>query len=239
MARIEDLIKDIADPQLRDQIAREVSSLKARKKFGLVFEQHLPEVVRLPSLPIKTGVRVAKRGDEALAFFTVTAVVNRMKVIVVPERGGAEETVAKTDLVVVKRFGEPMYPALIPVDRVTRAPGKPYHTVINADNFHALQVLLYCYEGMVDVIYIDPPYNSGACNSDLLCGGTFHHDSKFLGRARTRGWNSHRKYHHSLRISHDATRIARGSERDYRWMVRTSRFGAQRNQLLVKITLLR
>src|ERR1019366_8332089 len=57
--------------------------------------------------------------------------------------------------------------------------------------------------------------------------------------ARTRGWNGHRKYHHSLRISHDATRIARGSERDYRWMVRTSRFGAQRNQLLVKITLLR
>ena len=40
-----------------------------------------------------------------------------------------------------------MYPALIPVDRVTRAPGKPYHTLINADNFHALQVLLYCYEG--------------------------------------------------------------------------------------------
>ena len=190
MARIEDLIKDIADPQLRDQIAREVSSLKARKKFGLVFEQHLPEVVRLPSLPIKTGVRVAKRGDEALAFFTVTAVVNRMKVIVVPERGGAEETVAKTDLVVVKRFGEPMYPALIPVDRVTRAPGKPYHTVINADNFHALQVLLYCYEGMVDVIYIDPPYNSGArdwkYNNNYVDKADQYRHSKWLSMMQRR-----------------------------------------------------
>ena len=34
--------------------------------------------------------------------------------------------------------------------------------LINADNFHALQLLLYAYEGKVDVIYIDPPYNSGA-----------------------------------------------------------------------------
>jgi hypothetical protein len=48
------------------------------------------------------------------------------------------------------------------VDRVTGAPGAPYHTLINADNFHALQLLLYCYEGQVDAIYIDPPYNSGA-----------------------------------------------------------------------------
>ena len=34
--------------------------------------------------------------------------------------------------------------------------------LINADNFHALQLLLYAYEGKVDVIYIDPPYNTGA-----------------------------------------------------------------------------
>jgi hypothetical protein len=45
---------------------------------------------------------------------------------------------------------------------ITRAPGKPYHTLINAGDFHALQLLLYCYQGKVDVIYIDPPYNPGA-----------------------------------------------------------------------------
>jgi hypothetical protein len=50
MARLEDLIKDIADLRLRNQIAAEVGKLKARKKFGLVFEQHLPEVVLLPGL---------------------------------------------------------------------------------------------------------------------------------------------------------------------------------------------
>ncbi|MCX6376144.1 MAG: DNA methyltransferase, partial [Armatimonadetes bacterium] len=51
---------------------------------------------------------------------------------------------------------------LVPVARLTRAEGKPYHTIINADNYHALQLLLYCYAGQVDVIYIDPPYNTGA-----------------------------------------------------------------------------
>jgi adenine-specific DNA-methyltransferase len=45
MARIEELIRDIADPRLRNQIATEISKLKARKKFGLVFEEHLPEIV--------------------------------------------------------------------------------------------------------------------------------------------------------------------------------------------------
>jgi adenine-specific DNA-methyltransferase len=84
----------------------------------------------------------------------------------IPERGGPEEIAATDDLVVVKRFGEPMYPALVPVDRVTRAPGAPYHTLINADNFRALQLLLYCYEGQIDAIYIDPRYNSGARPND-------------------------------------------------------------------------
>ena len=150
MARLEDLIKDIADPRLREQIAREVTKLKAKKKFGLVFEEHLPEVMELPGLAVKPGARVVKRGDKAAGFFLVKAAVNGKKARVVPERGGPAEIAAKDDLVVVKRFGEPMYPALIPVDRVTRAPGKPYHTLINADNFHAFQLLLYwCYSAFL------------------------------------------------------------------------------------------
>ena len=34
--------------------------------------------------------------------------------------------------------------------------------VIESENYHALQLLLHLYEGQVDCIYIDPPYNSGA-----------------------------------------------------------------------------
>src|SRR5260370_18077709 len=75
MARLEDLIKDIADARLRNQIAAEVGKLKARKKFGLVFEQHLPEVVQLPGLSVRPGARVAKRGDKAGGFFVVIGLV--------------------------------------------------------------------------------------------------------------------------------------------------------------------
>jgi len=190
MARLEDLIKDVADPLLRNQIAGEVGKLKARKKFGLVFEQHLPEVVQLPGLAIRAGARVAKATDKAAGSFVVTATVNGKRVSIVPERGGPEEIAAKDDLVVVKRFGEPIYPALVPVDRLTQAPDKPYHTLINADNFHALQVLLYCYEGRVDVIYIDPPYNTGArdwrYNNDFVDTNDQYRHSKWLSMMKKR-----------------------------------------------------
>lgn len=190
MAQLEDLIKEIADPRLRNQIAAEVGKLKARKKFGLVFEQHLPEIAQLPGLPVKPGARVAKLRDKGVGLFVVVAAVSAKKASIVPERGGPEEIAATDDLVVVKRFGEPMYPALVPVDRVTRAPGSPYHTLINADNFHALQVLLYCYEGQVDVIYIDPPYNSGArdwkYNNDYVDRADQYRHSKWLSMMKRR-----------------------------------------------------
>jgi adenine-specific DNA-methyltransferase len=190
MAQLEDLIKEIADPRLRSQVAAEVSKLKARKKFGLVFEQHLPEIAQLPGLPIKPGARVAKLRDKGAGFFIVVAAISTRRVSIVPERGGPEEVAATDDLVVVKRFGEPMYPALVPVERVTRAPGALYHTLINADNFHALQVLLYCYEGQVDVIYIDPPYNSGArdwkYNNDYVDRADQYRHSKWLSMMKRR-----------------------------------------------------
>lgn len=38
---------------------------------------------------------------------------------------------------------------------------KPMNILIEGDNYHALQVLNYTHKGKVDVIYIDPPYNTG------------------------------------------------------------------------------
>ena len=188
MAQLEDLIRDIADPRLRAQIASEVGKLKARKKFGLVFEQHLPETVQFPSLPVKPGTRVAYR-DGRTGLCTVSG-INGKTATILPEAGGQEETAPKGDLVVVKRFGEPIYPALVPVDHVTRAPDKPHHTLISAENFHALQLLLYCYEAQVDTIYIDPPYNSGArdwkYNNDYVDRADQYRHSKWLSMMKRR-----------------------------------------------------
>jgi adenine-specific DNA-methyltransferase len=162
MAAIEDLIRRIADPRLREQLAAEVAKLKDQKKFGLVFEDHMPELLRLPKVAAILGARVVKKDDHDGLTYRVTAEVNGKWIKAVPESGGPEEKLERSAVVVAKAFGEPMYPALIPVDAIERAPGKPWHVLINADNYHALQLLLYGYEGKVDVIYIDPPYNSGA-----------------------------------------------------------------------------
>ncbi|MBE3088947.1 MAG: site-specific DNA-methyltransferase [Actinobacteria bacterium] len=43
---------------------------------------------------------------------------------------------------------------------------KPVNLLIEGDNYHALSVLNYTHEKKVDVIYIDPPYNTG--NKDFI-----------------------------------------------------------------------
>jgi adenine-specific DNA-methyltransferase len=193
MARVEDLIKSIPDAQLRDDLAREIANLKSQKKFGLVFEEHLPEQVLLPGLPIKPGTRVVRRGAENEIFSVIKRESSSRKTSsfrIAREGDGQEEIAPAKELVVIKKFGEPIYPTLVPVDRVTRAPGKPYHTIINAENFHALQLLLYCYEGQVDVIYIDPPYNTGArdwkYNNSYIDSNDQYRHSKWLAMMKRR-----------------------------------------------------
>ena len=60
MAKIEDLISEVSDSRLRAEIAAEIKRLKTQKNFGLVFEQHLPETVRLPNFPVREGELVAE-----------------------------------------------------------------------------------------------------------------------------------------------------------------------------------
>lgn len=43
---------------------------------------------------------------------------------------------------------------------ITNDDGKPTHILIEGDNFHALTCLNYTHKGKIDVIYIDPPYNT-------------------------------------------------------------------------------
>ena len=54
---------------------------------------------------------------------------------------------AVDDLVVVAEFRDPIYPGLVSTGKVERGGERPFHTVINAENFHALQVLLYTHAG--------------------------------------------------------------------------------------------
>lgn len=47
----------------------------------------------------------------------------------------------------------------------------PNHILIEGDNLEALTALAYTHEGKVDVIYIDPPYNTG--NKDFVYNDSF------------------------------------------------------------------
>jgi adenine-specific DNA-methyltransferase len=133
MAAINDLIAQIKDDDLRNRIDAELKRLLKQKKFGLVFEDHMPE--------------------------------------------GLNEG--------------PIYPTLRIMDQVLHAPDKDlWHALIEADNYYALQLLAYLYPGMVDCIYIDPPYNTGAkdwkYNNDYVDSSDQYRHSKWLSMMKRR-----------------------------------------------------
>src|SRR5215207_98842 len=164
MARLDDLVARIDDQTLRREIEAALADMKRRQRFGLVFEEHIPETTALFGLPVQTGTVVQRRDDPAAkTLYRVIETTPQGQARVEPTGGGKAETVPVSDLLAVRRFGEPMYPALAPLGSVRRGgDDKPHHAVINGENFHALQLLVYQFEGEVDCIYLDPPYNTGA-----------------------------------------------------------------------------
>ena len=183
MAAINDLISQIENQELRDRIQAELNKMNKQKKFGLVFEEHLPEAVKLYDVPVKKGsVVMEKAGGKQI--YKVLSVVDG-----IAECAEANEQVSKSfkvsELVVVSQFGTPIYPYLKPIDTICNAPDSNlWHTLIEADNYHALQLLEYLYAGKVDCIYIDPPYNTGArdwkYNNDYVDGADEYRHSKWL-----------------------------------------------------------
>ena len=193
MSRLSDLLAQVArlDPQLGADLGREVKALAGRRQFGLNFERHQPESVEMPGRPVRRGDKVrvlpprgsAPRGDDQLWF--VQRVGDGTAQLV---ELGAEDpnrlSHPVADLVVVAEFRDPIYPGLVSTGKVERGGDKPFHTVINAENFHALEALLYTHEGKVDAIYIDPPYNTGArdwkYNNDYVDSDDAYRHSKWL-----------------------------------------------------------
>ena len=75
MAAINDLISQIENPELRDRIQAEINKMNKQKKFGLVFEEHLPEAVKLYDVPVKKGsVVMEKAGGKQI--YKVLSVVD-------------------------------------------------------------------------------------------------------------------------------------------------------------------
>ena len=184
MAAIHDLLAQVQDEALRARLEQEINRLSKTKKFGLVFEEHLPECTPLYDILVKRGSTVAKKTGAVSEMYEVSAIKDGIATCYHKVTTQMEE-IPVDELVSVAQFGEPIYPYLKPIDSVCNAPDSDlWHTLIEADNYHALQLLEYLYAGKVDCIYIDPPYNTGArdwkYNNDYVDGSDAYRHSKWL-----------------------------------------------------------
>jgi len=201
VSRLTDLITKAKakDSALGAELDREFKILSSRLPFGLNFERHSPEAVELPLRPIRKGDKVrvlpergtTRKGDQRL--WQVRTIHKAKKTADLELLGAAEvetQNVALGDLVVVAEFRDTIYPGLVSTGKVQRGGDKPCHTVINGENYHALKALTYTHRGKVDVIYIDPPYNTGAkdwkYNNDYVEGDDQYRHSKWLAMMERR-----------------------------------------------------
>lgn len=179
---LNDLVDRIEDEALRAQIAEQVATLEEQKDYGLVFSRHTPETVRLPNHPVRRRTAVTRRDGSSDEVWAVKRVRSGMATVV--NREDEAQQVPVSDLVAVQRFGDPIYPGLVSRGKVECGGDKPFSLAINGENYHALATLLYPFEGKVDTIYIDPPYNTGAkdwkYNNDYVDGNDSYRHSKWL-----------------------------------------------------------
>jgi adenine-specific DNA-methyltransferase len=203
MSRLTDLIAQSKskDPQLGADLEREFRVLSARLPFGLNFERHRPEAVELPQRPVRKGDKVRvlpKRGSTirsdprlwqvARLVKTAQGKMADLELQDGPER--QKRTVSLDDLIVVAEFRDTIYPGLVSTGRVERGGDKPCHAILSGENYHVLKALTYTHGGKVDVIYIDPPYNTGAkdwkYNNDYVEGDDLYRHSKWLAMMERR-----------------------------------------------------
>jgi adenine-specific DNA-methyltransferase len=197
VSRLTDLIASVkaANSQLGTDLEREFRVLSSRRAFGLNFERHIPETIELPRRPVRRGDKVrvlSKRrstegGHDQLWTVRKIDKVNDDRVATLESMGSAElqiKSAAIEDLVVVVEFRDFIYTGLISTGKVKRGGGKPFHTVINGENYHVLKALTYTHRGKIDAIYVDPPYNSGAkdwkYNNDYVEEDDLYRHSKWL-----------------------------------------------------------
>lgn len=192
MAKLQELISQVEDAALRARLSTTAEVLSSRISLGLNFERHIPEFVPLPGVPVRTGALVADRSG---SFAEPRRVVRREGETascraMAANDASADESFACTDLVVVRRAGEPIYPALAHVQSVGGVGPGPHHVLIEGENHAVLQLLGWTHAGRVDCIYIDPPYNTGArdwrYNNDYVDRNDSFKSSKWLSMMERR-----------------------------------------------------
>lgn len=130
------------DPGLARDLENEVRDLNSQRKFGLVFERHMPESVNLPGRKVRRGSKVRMlppRGETTRVDQRVWTVKNLDGDTATLRFLGTDKQVEETewpveDLVAVAEFSDTIYPGLVPDGEVNGGDvDDPAHVVINAD----------------------------------------------------------------------------------------------------------
>lgn len=193
VSRLSELLRTLEqlDPKLAKDLGDEIRPLQKRLPFGLNFERHAPEAVELAGHRIRKGSKVrvlpprgsAERGDQRLWY--VDSISDGSAEVSTPSHEGrSTKSVPVEDLILVAEFRDRIYPGLRPDGSVGRGGDNQFHTVINGENFHVLELLTFTHEHSVDAIYIDPPYNTGSrdwkYNNDYVAQDDLYRHSKWL-----------------------------------------------------------
>ncbi|MCP4308599.1 MAG: site-specific DNA-methyltransferase [bacterium] len=176
------LLKRVEDNGVRSELRDQIERLRRKRHFGLVFESHLPERVRLRDHPVRRGSMVVRRDAQSQEAPRPVLRVDGRAVYV--DVDGETVEASCEELVVVAEFGDPIYPGLRRLGSISRGGDKPAHVLIKGENYHALEALRFSHAGKVDCIYIDPPYNTGArdwkYDNDYVDGDDGYRHSKWL-----------------------------------------------------------
>ena len=121
MAALNELIQKVENPELRAQLQAAADKLTNQKKFGLVFEEHLPECTPLYDIPVRKGAKVSVRNGKANETFTVLKIEDGVATCL-PRNSKEAVQFSVTDLVTTAELGDPIYPCLQKLDEVCNAP---------------------------------------------------------------------------------------------------------------------
>lgn len=159
MARIDDILNSLDDQEQAARIRTEVNKIRRHRKFGLVFEGHEPETVTARAIVRIGHEAMLRKEPENHTKYLVESIDGGVATI--ESKDGDRREVPVDDLLAVLSFDDPIVPGLTHLGGLRRSDTRPAHIVISGENFHALHILLATHAGSVDVIYIDPPYNTG------------------------------------------------------------------------------
>lgn len=171
IVQAQDLIQRVEAYDL--DLAHDLKKFIGARRLGLVYEESKPEYVRLTNKPVIVGDLVnvlPPRGvrenlnddsDENDEIWRVFSLDGAEATLVSPD-GEKTKTANSADLVSIARFDCPIYCGLTETGFIQHGDDRPWHSVINGENYYALESLMFSYQGQIDCIYIDPPFNSGA-----------------------------------------------------------------------------